>query len=208
MTSLHDRRRRYVAREITTAAMELFGERGYDDVTVEEIAEKAGLSARSFFRYFATKEELVLQFQRRVGERLIEALAARPADEGPVTALRNAYLVTSHVEPEDRAAVVASAQFLATSPSMESRALGAHIDGSRSVVDLVAERMGVDPDSDPRPLTIAVSMAAAASGAFHRWAANGGRGDAAETIDDALGILEAGLGRHDGLRSDLQRSTA
>src|SRR5688500_11186488 len=100
--SLQDRRRRYVAQEIAQVAMRLFGERGFDDVTVDEIAAAAGISSRTFFRYFATKDEVVLQYQRRIQERLVEALAGRPAGEGPVTALRQAYLHTSRVAPEDR----------------------------------------------------------------------------------------------------------
>lgn len=200
-TSLQEKRRRYVAREIAIAAMRLFGEHGFENVTVEEIAQEVGISSRTFFRYYSTKDEVVLQYQRRIQERLVRALASRPADEGPVTALRNAYLATSHVTPEDREAVLLTNRFMAESPALMTRAHGVRTSESRSVIDLLAERMGLDPEADPRPETIAVSMGAASGAAFQRWIAHGGHGDPAEEIAKALGMLEGGLAAFDAERT-------
>src|ERR1700757_2546143 len=100
--SLQAARRQDTASEIARVAIRLFAARGFDAVTVDEIATEVGISARTFFRYFGSKEDVVLQFQRRLNERLIDAFEAQPADEGAVTALRNAYISTSTVAPEDR----------------------------------------------------------------------------------------------------------
>lgn len=190
--SLQDRRRRYVAREIAAAAMSLFGERGFDDVTVEEIAAAAGISSRTFFRYYATKEEVILQYQRRIHERLVEALAARPQAEGPVTALREAYLATSHVAPEDRETVVLRNRFLSGSRTLRVRADGERSADSREVTDVLAGRIDVDA-ADPHLETLAVAMGATASAAFTRWIAGGGVGDLADEIGAALSLVEDGL---------------
>ena len=57
-------------------AIELFTARGFVEVTVDEIAEAAGISPRTFFRYFPTKAHVVLAHQRRLGDRLVRALGA------------------------------------------------------------------------------------------------------------------------------------
>jgi AcrR family transcriptional regulator len=190
--SLQDRRRRYIASEIAAAAMTLFGEHGFDDVTVEEIAAAAGISSRTFFRYYATKEEVILQYQRRLNERLVEALAGRPPEEGPVTALREAYLATSRVAPEDCETVVERNRFLAGSRALRVRADGERAADSKAVTDVLAERIGADP-ADPRLETVAVAMGATASAAFTRWVAAGGIGDPADEIGGALALIERGL---------------
>jgi AcrR family transcriptional regulator len=190
--SLQDRRRRYVAHEIAAAAMTLFGERGFDDVTVEEIAAAAGISSRTFFRYFATKEEVILQYQRRLHERLVEALADRPPEEGPVTALREAYRATSRVAPEDRETVVERNRFLAASRALRVRADGERAADTKEVADVLAARVGVDAD-DRRLQTVAVAMGATASAAFTRWLAEGGVGNPADEIGAALALVEDGL---------------
>ncbi|WP_286967709.1 MULTISPECIES: TetR family transcriptional regulator [Arsenicicoccus] len=89
--SLRDRTRRAVQQELTGAAITLFAARGFDAVTVDEIAEAAGMSRRSFFRYFASKDEVVLAKVARQGEQFVAALAERPDDEPAWTALRRMF---------------------------------------------------------------------------------------------------------------------
>lgn len=86
--SLRDRTRRAVRNELLDIGQELFAEEGYEQVTVDEIAAAAGMSRRSFFRYFSSKDSLVLGKYDRQGELFVEALNARPHDEPLWTALR------------------------------------------------------------------------------------------------------------------------
>ncbi len=89
--SLRERTRRAVRNELIDAARGLFAQHGYEAVTVDEIAAAAGMSKRSFFRYFDNKEALVLGKYDRQGERFAEALAARPLDETAWVALRRMF---------------------------------------------------------------------------------------------------------------------
>jgi AcrR family transcriptional regulator len=73
------------------AAFDLFGEKGFAAVTVDELAAAVGLSKRSFFRYFGSKEDVVLDDLANLGRALAVRLAARPASEGPWEAVRAAF---------------------------------------------------------------------------------------------------------------------
>lgn len=75
---------------IVSTAVTLFAERGYDETTVAEIAEAAEVAPHTFFRYFATKDEVALALITEDDEAIFPALEARPAEEPPVTAFANA----------------------------------------------------------------------------------------------------------------------
>jgi AcrR family transcriptional regulator len=89
--TLTERRRAQTRREIAETALALFAREGYDSVSAETIAEEAGISPRTFYRYFTGKDAVLSPIvSDGVGE-LIERLAARPATESLATALHNAY---------------------------------------------------------------------------------------------------------------------
>jgi AcrR family transcriptional regulator len=190
--TLSERRRNYVASEISHAAMQLFATHGFDAVTVDEIAEAAGISARTFFRYFATKDDVVLQYRRRLQERLVAAVLARPKQEGAVTALRNAYLETSTTPVADRRQVALRNRVLFEAPSLRGRAHDEAASAGSALVVALASRMGVDARDD-RPLALAAGTAAVAGVAFEQWVRSGGRGDPAARVRDALDLLIAGF---------------
>lgn len=85
---LQARKQQLVREAIWDAAIELFAARGYDETTVEEIAEAAGISRRSFFRYFASKSELMAHGLFSYGEEIAAAIAACPAGMGVPAMLR------------------------------------------------------------------------------------------------------------------------
>src|ERR1700737_2611044 len=75
---------------LETVALRLFEQRGFDNVTVEDIAAEAGISARTFYRYFPAKEDVLQQQIARRSAGLRAALSARPVDEPPLQSLRRA----------------------------------------------------------------------------------------------------------------------
>jgi len=68
-----------------------FAFRGFEETTIDQIAAAAGVSRRTFFRYFKTKEDVIIEFLSEVGHLVPAALAARPAEETPLVALRQAF---------------------------------------------------------------------------------------------------------------------
>lgn len=195
-----EQRRQYMAREIERAALRLFGEHGFAAVSVDDIAALAGISQRTFFRYYRSKDDILLDYDRRIQDRLLAAFARRPAGEGAITALRNAYLATSTVEPRGRRAVMLSSRVLADTPVLWARMKGERAARTGELARLVAARMGVDADTDQRPKVVAAATMAVASTVWDEWTASGGEGDPAERITSALDLLVVGFRGLDELR--------
>src|SRR5881275_2543735 len=72
---------------LRVAAMELYAERGFEQATVAEIAERAGVTARTFFRHFADKQEVLFSGSVQLQERLVAALESAPRDAAPMVAV-------------------------------------------------------------------------------------------------------------------------
>lgn len=192
-------RRDLVTRAIERAALDLFVRRGFDAVSVDDVAAAAGISQRTFFRYFASKDDILLGYRRRLDERLLAALRDRPTSEGAVTALRNAYVATSTVRPEDREDVLVRARATAAAPALHARSRGEQAANTTAIAELLAERMGTAPD-DPRPLVIAAALSAVAVAAWDAWVNGDGTGDPAAGIAAALDLVVRGIGDLDRLR--------
>src|SRR5690606_36376086 len=88
---LRERKKHETRAALIRAALELCEQRGVDDVTVADIADAAGVSPRTFFNYFATREEAILGSGDDRAARLAACLARRPSDESAWDALRGAY---------------------------------------------------------------------------------------------------------------------
>lgn len=89
---LHEAKQQLVREAIAHAALDLFVTKGFDETTVDDIAQAAGLSRRSFFRYFASKNDLMAQMMITYGHSLAEAIAAAPRSYSPIEVVRDAVL--------------------------------------------------------------------------------------------------------------------
>lgn len=155
--SLRERTRRAVQGELIDVATRLFVENGYEATTVDQIASAAGVSRRSFFRYFPTKDDLVLSKYDRTGEDLAAALRARPADEPLWASLRSMldHVVDYAASPERAASMAALEEVVASSDVLRGAYL-ARIDAlQRDLAEIVrirADEAGHPwPDCDPAP---------------------------------------------------------
>src|SRR3954462_7134559 len=96
------RRHDFSTREIENAAIRVFASKGYDRTTVVDIASEAGISRRTFFRYFGSKEHVLRAHQDRLRRRVVRALERRPPEEPAACALCQAFLDTADVTPDGR----------------------------------------------------------------------------------------------------------
>jgi AcrR family transcriptional regulator len=191
--SLRERHRKRTLAELEQVALQLFAERGFDAVTVDDIAAEANVARRTFFRYFASKDEVLFADHRNQLDALREALAARPVDEPPLTALRRAILSMADSYEEDRERLLHRAKILAATPSLRSRGLDRQRAGEQAVTDLVAEWLGVDPTRDLRPAIVAAATLAALRVALNAWLADGGTAHLPTLAAEALDLLDGGL---------------
>ncbi|MFI5498337.1 mycofactocin system transcriptional regulator [Nocardia asteroides] len=182
---------RTTRRELEVIAMRLFAEHGFDDVTVERIAAEAGVSERTFFRYFPSKGEVLWhQFDNEV-EDLRDAFAAVPADEPMMAAVRRIVVTANRYRAEDIPELRTRMLLVSGVPALSAGA-GAHYDAwERAVGEFAARRLGTTAN-DLVPLAVGRTTLAAARAAFDAWL---DRGDTDLTVylDRALGALERGF---------------
>lgn len=191
---LRRRARDAVRAEIAETAFQLFTERGFDQTTVDDIAAAAGLSRRSFFRYFASKEDAVLGMLNAVGDAIAAELAARPADEPPWTSLRRALdvLVTTYLG--DPTVALARFRLIHHTPALRTTLLDKQDRWQRSLAQVLAARLGEDPARDPRPELLAATALAALDVASRRWLASDGQANLATLLDESFALLAHDLG--------------
>jgi AcrR family transcriptional regulator len=157
------------AEAIERAALALFGAHGFGAVTSDAIAQAAGVSRRTFFRYFpGGKEEVVLAHLRRVLIRLPALLAERPPHESALVALRQAFLEQAGGEV-DRETFKVRFDIMGSVPAVAAEALGEHMRLAELLEHLVAVRLAADPSVDLRPRLLVTTVMAAFSTAVAQW---------------------------------------
>jgi mycofactocin system transcriptional regulator len=179
------------ARELELIALRLFAERGFEQTTIDQIADAAGVSRRTFFRYYVAKSDVLWhEFDREV-ETIRHLLAEAPDDLPVMAAVRRAVLAANHYRAQDVPELRMRMTLIGTVPELTASA-AVHYDAwERAVSDFVARRTGHPADS-LYPLAVGRAVLAACRAAFDRWAA---RADADLTVylDAALHALAAGF---------------
>ncbi|GAA2581253.1 MULTISPECIES: TetR family transcriptional regulator [Streptomyces] len=155
--NLRERKKQRTRDALLRAALELFATRGYDETTVDDIAAAVDVSQRTFFRYFAGKEETAFFVPRLAEGLVVQALQVRPPDEAPLEALRRAVLESWDTISEAVEEIVPIDLHLRVYRVIESTPalFAAHLRRSAELEEqlarIIAEREGLDVDADPRP---------------------------------------------------------
>ncbi|GAA2825117.1 TetR family transcriptional regulator [Crossiella cryophila] len=150
---LRERKKLRTKNALVDAALELFFSKGFEATTVEEIAAAVEISPRTFFRYFAGKEDVALSQFAELDEFCIAALAQRPADEPPVAATRTAYLAMfDHIAAFDGgpARYSATHRLISQTPTLFARWLSTSAVSERRLAEVIATRQGVSAAEDIR----------------------------------------------------------
>jgi len=185
---LRMKRAELMIQELEAVALRLFDQRGFKDVTVDEIVSEARISVRTFYRYFPNKEDVLqVQIDRR-SRNLRGALSARPADEEPLESLRLA--LAEVLATEDAALVRRWIAIIIANPSVLNSVIGGiQLKVQRVVAEFLGDRLGLPSDA-----LLPTMMAAASGGVIQAahvdWYVNGG--DLAAKVSEAFSALEQG----------------
>jgi mycofactocin system transcriptional regulator len=172
-------------------ALRLFADQGFDDTTVDQIAAEAGVSRRTFFRYFDSKSEVLWsEFDLEVTD-LRRELATLPADLTVMDAVRTAVLAVNHYGPDDVPELRTRMSLISATPELAAAA-ALHYDAwERAIIDFVAKRSKQPADS-LYPLAVGRATLATCRAAYERWAARADA-DLGTYLDAALRALAAGF---------------
>ena len=122
--TLRERKKAQTREALAEAALQLFADKGFEHVTVDEIADIAQVSRRTYFRYFPTKEAVVFPDRERRLLQFQEMLASRPADEDPVETVRRALMELARDYEENRARVPSSSASARSNSPLSCRNTG------------------------------------------------------------------------------------
>jgi AcrR family transcriptional regulator len=197
---LRERKKQQTREKIECVALQLFGERGYDETTLAEIAEAADVAPRTIFAYFQSKEDILFCDEPLLYDRLERTLTQRPPGATTVDALREFVSSISAADEQTklRKRIIGANEGLRRRERAHSAPL------ERLVAESISRDLGTDPDDDDvRPLLIAASVTAAFNAVRDRLQAA-----SAEPIshEEALGILDQVLEFLRGGLEALQRN--
>jgi AcrR family transcriptional regulator len=169
------------------AAMELYVERGFEQTTVAEIAERAGLTERTFFRHFGDKREVLFPDQNDFQDRFVDAVAAAPDDASPLEAVTAAlHAVATEFEPR-RPWSITRQLVINANPGLMERELIKLAGVSRAMAATLRDR-GVD---EPAASLTAESAMSVFHIAFQRWIDDDNTKQFTAIVDESLAALKA-----------------
>jgi AcrR family transcriptional regulator len=179
---------------LTKAALELYSEHGYDKVTVTQIAERAGITRRSYFRYFPDKREVLFAGSEQLPRAVAEAIVGADRAASPLSvaldalALVGTHLVTQIEHAAQRSAVIEGSQDLQERERTKLAAITTAIRDALEQRDLDADRAGL----------VAQIATIAFQNAFARWVAGEGRDDFPDHLQAAAAALRETLSDEGG----------
>lgn len=189
-SQLKEKRSEMIISELEAVALRLFDERGFGEVTVEQIASGAGISVRTFYRYFAVKEDVLQVRIDKRNEVIGIALRARPADEAPLHSLRLA--LEEEASTVDTELLRRWIGVISATPGVLRGVVGGlHLKTHPLLAEFFASRLDVPTDALV-PTMLAAAAVGVIQAATTQWFFRGG--DLATTMSESFAVLESGIG--------------
>ena len=178
-------------RTLERIALGLFAEQGFDATTVEQIADRAGVSRRTFFRYFDTKADVLWsEFDAEV-QTLHRLLAEAPADRPLTEAIRQAVLAANHYGVDDVAGLRTRMRVVSGVPALQASSTAHYDNWAGALAQFAARRLGQQPN-DLIPQAIGFSALGVCRAAFDQWVTRRDD-DLIRYLDQALSAWKSGF---------------
>ncbi|MFE3879392.1 TetR/AcrR family transcriptional regulator [Kitasatospora sp. NPDC059146] len=189
--SLRERKKLKTRQTVRREAYRLFAEQGYENTTVEQIAAAAEVSPSTLFRYFATKEDLVLTDE--YDPAMIAALLARPADEPFLRSCREALIgLIRALLQHERQELLTRMRLVTEVPALRAGLFRTGNSPHELYLSVLTRRAGAEHPTYEMRVT-AAAIGAATAEAVLQWAAQDGREDIADLVDRTFALLESGF---------------
>lgn len=154
--------------QISAVALDLFARHGFDETTVDDIAEATGISRRTLFRYFPSKNDMVWGDFDWVLARLRGYLAERPSGEPLLTAISEAVIASNRYDDEQLPELRIRMTLITTVPALQAHSMLRYADWRAVIAEFAAERLGQRPD-EIVPQAIGHAALGSSMAAFVRW---------------------------------------
>ncbi|MGW2717723.1 TetR/AcrR family transcriptional regulator [Streptomyces sp. NPDC001492] len=188
-TTLWDRTRQLASQEILETALRLFTEQGYDETTIAQIAREAGVSQRTLFRYFGSKEDLLGGGQDRFGEVLMDTISEQPADAGAWEALRAGVAAVLALH-DSREQALERFRLLHNTASLRAGWLEKRLRFQENLLPLIETRMDAATGTEgARARAVIAAAFACLDAASMTWVANDGDGDIMDLYDECMAAV-------------------
>jgi AcrR family transcriptional regulator len=186
--SLRERKKERTRHTLVAAGMRLFAERGFQSVTVADIAAEADIATRTFHRYFPDKVELLFARDQELRETVRVALEQDPPGADPVVVMRSVLTAIGAHLADHHAELVTRDRLLMGVPVLRNRELAKRAATEQLVAEHLARRLGVVIDQDVRPRWWAGVAFATFTAGYQAWLAQGG--ELSAHLASAAGLLD------------------
>jgi AcrR family transcriptional regulator len=184
---VRERKRIETEQRIADAGLKLFAAQGYEQTTVDAIAAEAGISRRTFFHYFKSKDDILLSMQGSIGSQVIEALGSEPDDASPMLTVRNAMLrLASSFELDE---LVAIDRLMLSSEAVQSRKQASYIRDEETIFAALQQRWPQTPAIELR--VIALMAIGLSRLSLQSWREEGGKRPLVDVLREAFIAFDA-----------------
>jgi AcrR family transcriptional regulator len=186
---LRERKKRRTEADLRAATLRLATERGFEHVTIDDIAAEVEISKTSFYRYFDSKEDALLGKSAEKTAALAEALAAQPDDVPAMAAARAALMSIINTYEHDRETSLAAGRIIRSTPSLIARNLEHQAVWEATLAAFFVERLADEPDPELRARVVAAIVFSTLRATIDYWRDTEGRDDLPVLMDTSLAML-------------------
>jgi AcrR family transcriptional regulator len=178
---------------LRATALDLVEQRGLGGVTVEAITEQAGVAPRTFFNYFASKEDAIINYDPERLQRVPQELRARPPGESALQALRYVLLEDLASREFGSADFLRAMRLVRADTRIRAAQAARWQEMEQVLIEAIAERTGLDPVADLYPSLVVATVVGAMRAAVRLWCDNDGATPIASLANEAIDALASGL---------------
>lgn len=175
---------------VAEQALRLFDERGFDETTIDDIAGAVGMSARSFFRYFAAKEDVVIGDPAPFGQLVRDAAVNCPSDEPVWAVLRKAFSPVEETTEAESTTGLRTMRVMMSTASLRARNVEKHIAWATMLEPVIVDRLDGPEDSRRfRAQTLIHAAMGCLDVSLAEWTRRNGTTPVAQLLDEAFAVV-------------------